>query len=218
MPAFKASNSVPDPARCSAVQAERAWGLLALAAQQQDPEQHFALQVGALHLARAIPDYWYTAAALIEHHSTLPSAEARSIATRIQAELESVFAHARHYTLIDALRRWDFHWEPLLDPSKFDPDLTLRRGAPMRLTTGPTPGSSAGVMGFETVFTGSGRRLGRTNYYQVENSRFVDEDSQECLPLGLAISRFLEDVPGCCEQAAELADLKAFLASRPKSF
>jgi hypothetical protein len=218
MLAIQAQHSVPDPVQCSAQQRERAYALLALAMSQSDQAMHFALQVGALHIARAIPDYWYTTASLAAQRSALSVSEAGALEKQLRSQVESAFAEAGHYALLDGLRRWDFHWEPLLDPRLCPPDLTLRRGAPMRLSTGPVPGSSAGLINFEPVFTGSGRRLGRANYYHVEQQSFVDEDTDECLPLGLIVQRFLEDVPAACERAKVIPDLASFLASQSWQF
>jgi hypothetical protein len=124
--------------------------------------------------------------------------------------LEEVFSRARHYRLIDALRRWDFHWEPLQDPGRFNVDDVVRRGAPMKLSTGPNPNSVAGVAGFEPFFAGSGRRLGRANYYEIQKSAFVDEEAALAVPLGHAVREFLDDLPSCHAAAMAIPEIKAY--------
>jgi hypothetical protein len=128
--------------------------------------------------------------------------EAADTAQRLLSEFESIFSTARRYTLLTELRRWDFHWEPLRNPETVDPNVTYSRGAPLRLSTGSVPGSSAAFLplnapGSQVITTGSGRRVGRTNYYQIQHSRFVDFERSELVPLDLAIGEFLEDMPAC---------------------
>ena len=196
--------------KCEEVQIERALVLLELAQSQQDRPTQFALEVAALHLARAIPDYWYTTARLVAQASNSTGVEAQKMIDGLSKQLEDIFVKARHYRMLDALRRWDFHWEPLIDPMETDSTDIYRRSAPMRLTSGTTPNSSAGVVGFEPVFTGSGRRVGRANYYEVQQARFLDEEAGQVLPLTLAICQFLEDLPACGVEAMTIPAIKSY--------
>jgi hypothetical protein len=177
---------------------------------EPQPEVRFALEVSALHLARAIPDYWYTVGELVAQEANLAGRESRELSGRLLQALEEVFSKARHYRLIDALRRWDFHWEPLQDPASFHIDDVVRRGAPMKLSTGPNPNSIAGVAGFEPFFSGSGRRLGRANYYEIQKSAFVDEEVKLALPLRYAILEFLDDLPSCHAAAMAIPEIKVY--------
>lgn len=176
--------------------------LLDLAKGSGDPDVQFTLEVGALHLARAIPEYWFTTAEQIASRLDKPGAEADQLKRSLGSEVESIFCTARRYKLITDLRRWDFHWEPLVNPKAVGANCVLGRGAPLRLTTGPNPKSSVIYIGGanKIVATGSGKRLGRTNYYQVRQGRFVDFERSEAVPLGLAIREFLDDMPQCIEQ------------------
>jgi hypothetical protein len=192
------------------IQANRARQLVELSLQIESNELRFSLQVGALHLARSIPDYWYTIAKLVAQQSTLPDKEANGLRDRLSNLIEQIFLRASRYELIDTLRRWDFHWEPLLDPATFDSNHTYRRSAPMKLTTGPVPGSMAGIVGTEEFFLGSGRRVGRRNYYEIQQSRFLDESASEVLPLGLAILQFLDELPICRNEALAIPEIKAY--------
>jgi hypothetical protein len=211
MPRQIADNSAPLPHRSWETQAARSRQLLHAARIEPARELQFTLEVSALHLARAIPDYWYTVANLVAQESQLPGREAKDLADCLSQSLEEVFTQARHYKMLDALRRWDFHWEPLKDPTTFQQGDVVRRGAPMRLTTGPTPNSSAGMLGFELFFTGSGRRLGRANYYEIQNRGFVDEEAAQSLSLQQAISEFLDDLPQCHVAALAIPEIQAYL-------
>lgn len=195
---------------CEDVQMERALLVLELARSEDRRSVQFTLEIAALHLARAIPDYWYTTAVLVAKASGLPGSATKKLVDRLSTELEAIFLKARHYRMLDGLRRWDFHWEPLHDPALIDSRDVYRRGAPMTLSTGPNPNSSAGLFGLETQFTGSGRRIGRANAYQIEQGAFVDEDSSQVVSLGLAISRFLEDIPRCRLEAIAIPEIKAY--------
>jgi len=177
---------------------------------EREPDARFALEVSALHLARAIPDYWYTVGELVAQESQLAGPESRELSSRLLGDMEAIFSSARHYKLIDSLRRWDFHWEPLRDPASFHIDDVVRRGAPMKLTTGPNPNSVAGVAGFEPFFSGSGRRLGRANYYEIRHGAFVDEAAKLALPLGRAIHEFLEDLPSCQAAVLAIPEIKSY--------
>lgn len=171
-----ADHTHPLPYRSWEVQASRARAILLIAGQLSQSEEQFALEVSALHLARAIPDYWYTTAGLVALDARLSGRETRELADELSRNLEKIFSEARHYKMLDALRRWDFHWEPLKDPKNYSPKCIIRRGSPMKLTTGSAPGSSAGMIGLEPFFSGSGRRIGRGNYYDIRDSAFFDED------------------------------------------
>jgi len=88
----------------------------------------------------------------------------------------------------------------------------------MRLSTGPTPNSSVAYRGANFVeTTGSGKRVGRSNYYQITQQRFVDlEASDEALPLSVAIGEFLEDMPACIAQIQGVPEVDAYIRSQPR--
>ena len=195
---------------CEDVQIERALTLLRLAQTEEIRSVQFTLEIAALHLARAIPDYWYTTARLVAQAANLPGSETKQLIDRLSSDLENIFMKARHYRMLDGLRRWDFHWEPLHDPQITNADDIYRRGAPMTLSTGPNPNSTAGIIGLETYFTGSGHRVGRANYYEIQQRAFSDEDSSQVVSLGLAILRFLEDVPRCRVEALAIPEITAY--------
>ena len=76
-----------------------------------DADTKFIFLVGALYLARSIPEHWYMIADEISIE--LYTGEERSdIAKRLRTEFEGVFKTARRYALITDLRQWDYHWEP----------------------------------------------------------------------------------------------------------
>lgn len=202
--------------RCprSVEQTRRALKLLELADVSENPDTRFILQVGALHLTRAIPEYWYTTAAQIPSSLNMTGSEADQLKKRLVSEFESIFGAARRYELITDLRRWDFHWEPLINPKSIGPNGVYGRGAPLVLTTGPNARSSATYIGGtnEVLTTGSGRRIGRTNYYQIRQCRFVDFERSEAVPLALAIHEFLEDIPGCIERIMTIPEVARYAA------
>jgi hypothetical protein len=88
------------------------------------------------------------------------------------------------------------------------------RGAPLKLTTGPNANSSACYIGgtHKVFTTGSGRRIGRTNYYQIQQCRFVDFERSEAVPLALAIREFLEDIPDCIQRILAIPEVAKFVA------
>jgi hypothetical protein len=195
-------------------QTRRALVLLDLARASENPDTQFILEVGALHLARAIPEYWYTAAEQVAACLNKTGSEAENLKKRLASEFEVIFRAARRYELITDLRRWDFHWEPLINPKAIGPNCTYGRGAPLKLTTGPNPNSSVCYIGGtnRVLATGSGRRVGRTNYYRIQKSRFVDFERSEAVPLGLAIREFLEDLPSCIERIMEISEVAEFVS------
>jgi hypothetical protein len=186
--------------RCprDAAQMRRVLDLLDVATNTQDPNSKFAVQVGALHLTRSIPEHWYTTADQIPISLNKQGKDADELSKRMRAEFEAIFLKARRYELLSALRHWDYHWEPLLHPQAIPESSTYGRGAPVKLSTGPIPNSSVTFLaGNRLSTTGSGRRVGRTNYYQIHRCRFVDSSRSEALPLELAIREFVEDLPEC---------------------
>jgi hypothetical protein len=193
-------------------QMRRARVLLDASAKADQPDTRFVLLVGALHLSRAVPEYWYTIAEQMPTRLNKEGKEASELAKRLLEEFEEVFQTARRYALLTDLRRWDFHWEPLIDPATVAPNCTYGRGAPVRLSTGPTPNSSVSFFaGNQLVTTASGRRIGRTNYYQIQQCRYVDFERSEALPLDLALGEFLEDLPGCILRILEKVEVIEYL-------
>lgn len=180
-----------------AEQLRRAKVLLDHAVQIDNADFQFIFHVAALHLARAIPEYWITTVEQIAQISQIEGKYKNDLIERLREEFESIFRGARRYDLLTDLRRWDFHWEPLINPLTVSPNTTYGRGAPLKLSAGPTAGGVAYLAGNTLIKSGSGRRVGRANYYQIHQQRFVDTSSGEALPLGLAIRQFLEDLPGC---------------------
>ena len=65
MPRQQLDNSSPAMNSCEDVQMARAKLLLDMARAEEKRPLQFTLEVAALHLARAIPDYWYTTAGLV---------------------------------------------------------------------------------------------------------------------------------------------------------
>jgi hypothetical protein len=186
-----------DISPAQSAQIRRASDLLDLSAKADDRNVQFALQVGALHLARSIPEYWFTAAEQIPADIGKTGSETEELKRRLRSDFECVFETARRYKLLTELRSMDFHFEPLVDPLTVGMNGTYGRGRPMKLAAGPGPGSVAYFGGNTLVSTGSGRRVGRKNYYQIQKCRFVDFEREEAVPLDTAIRQFLEDVPAC---------------------
>jgi hypothetical protein len=197
----------------TAEQLRRAMSLLDLAEATADLDMKFTLCVSALHLARAIPEHWYTVAENIPIELGKQGKERDEQAQQLRQEFEEIFKTARRYQLLSNLRQWDFHWEPVRNPLTIAPNCNYGRGAPMRLSTGPNKNSSVAYIGGKVVTTGSGHRVGRSNYYQIQQNRFVDSQANEALPLGLAVRQFLEDVPNCISAIMQkpevIADIKA---------
>lgn len=194
-----------------AEQIRRARLLLGSAVTAGNFDAQFVLEVAALHLARAIPEYWYTTAQQIPMRLNKEGKEGAELSRRLLAEFEEVFSVARRYDLLTELRRWDFHWEPLRNPATVEPNCTYGRGAPVRLSTGPNANSSAALIGGHQLFTaGSGRRVGRSNYYQIHQNRFVDFGVSEAVPLALAVGEFLDDLPSCIAKLLEKPDVIAY--------
>lgn len=85
----------------------------------------------------------------------------------------------------------------------------------MCLSPGPNPNSSATLLaGNRVITTGSGRRIGRTNYYQIRQNRFVDFEASEALPLGLAIRQFLDDLPACITTILQKPEVTEYLKAQ----
>jgi len=181
----------------AAEQIRRANVLLDLAEATEDVDSQFILRVGALHLARAIPEYYF---ALMEDipldlNPTKPDTELRK---NLRKEAEAIFDEGRRFRLLTALRECDYHREPLLDARGIGPNATIGRGKPARFTTGPNKNSSVTFLsGNRLITTGSGKRIGRSSYYQICQSRYKDPAHTESVPLALALREFLEDLPHC---------------------
>lgn len=198
----------PPSQRGSLEQIRRARVLLDAASSH--PETVFFFLVGALQLARAVPEYWYTIARLIPTRLHKPDEQATE--KRLVTEFVQTFEAARRYTLLTELRNWDFHWEPLMNPAAIAPDFEWSRGAPVVLSTGPNPKSSAALLpGNKVITTGSGRRVGRSNYYTITQCRYVDFERSEAVPLDLAIREFLDDLPGCVAKILEKPEVVEYL-------
>jgi len=134
---------------------------------------------------------------------------------RLRKEFEAQFATARRYRLLTELRQRDFHWEPLINPQTIGPNCTYGRGAPVRLSTGPNKNSSVTFLGGNRLFTtGSGHRIGRANYYQIQQSRYVDVECNEAVPLALAVSQFLEDIPRCVNAIMQKPEVVQYLQAQ----
>ncbi|MEK6798253.1 MAG: hypothetical protein AABZ12_04755 [Planctomycetota bacterium] len=65
----------------------------------------------------------------------------------------------------------------------------------------------------EVVTWGSGKRVGRTNYVRIHRQRFVNFDTDEAVPLKLALEQFLDDLPSLIAEVAAIAEVKAYLAT-----
>lgn len=190
------NESIELPPR-DAEQIRRARVLLEQAKAAELSDTQFVLRIGALHLARSIPEYWYTVAELIPQVLNKTGREKADLAQRLRDEFEEVFYTARRYELLTDLRQWDFHWEPLINAETMGPGCTYGRGAPLRLSAGPGAGNAVYTSARGLVTTGSGRRVGRANYYRIQKSRYVDFQRSEAVPLELAIREFIDDLPTC---------------------
>jgi hypothetical protein len=142
------------------------------------------------------------------------SADRNALRQRLLDQFEDIFRTARRYDLLTTLRQWDYHWEPIRNPATFGPGEIYGRGAPLRMATGPGPGSVTYTGGNQLVTTGSGRRVGRSNYYRIQNSRYVDFECSEALPLQLALRQFIEDLPNCVTQILAKPEVFEYLSSR----
>jgi hypothetical protein len=199
----------------TAAQIHRATSLLDLAESTEDLNTKFTLCVAALHLARAVPEYWFTVADNIPIELGKAGKKRSDLACRLRAEFDEIFKTARRYDLLSRLRDWDYHWEPLINPLTVPPNLTYGRGAPLRLSTGGSPNSSVAYFGHgKLVSTGSGHRVGRSNYHQIRNNRFVDAERGEALPLGLAVRQFIEDLPRCIVEITQKPEVIQYTSAR----
>lgn len=194
-----------------AEQIRRARVMLATATAATDEHDRFVFWVSALHFARAVPEYWFTTAENIPIDLRMDRKDWKRETTRLREAFAAEFAKARRFNLLSTLRHWDFHWEPLIDSRTIAPNTTYGRGAPLRLSTGKQPGSSVAWFGGKIVATGTGGRVGRANYFQIHQNRYVDPDKPEALPLGLAIEQFLDDLPACIGEIAKLPDVIAYI-------
>lgn len=183
----KRESSLP-PA--TAEQLRRATTLLDLVETTENLDTKFTLCIAALHLARSIPEYWFTVADNIALELHLEGKERNDLTRRLRQEFDEIFKTARRYELLSRLRDWDYHWEPVTNPLAVPPNCTYGRGAPMRLATGKSPNSSVAYLGGgKVVTTGSGHRVGRANYHQIQQNRFVDPTCDQVLPLGVPNKR-----------------------------
>ena len=198
----------------TAEQLRRALVLLDLSGKLEDADAKFIQCVAALHLARAVPEYWYTVAENISIDSGKKGTDRNALKQRLLNDFENVFRTSRRYDLLSTLRQWDYHWEPIRNPRAFGPGAIYGRGAPVRLATGPGPGSVVFQSGNQMTTTGSGHRVGRSNYYRIQHSRFVDFASDEAVPLELAIRQFIEDLPRCVAEILKWPEVIQYLMAR----
>jgi hypothetical protein len=197
-------------------QARRARRLIEQAEKETaDRDLRFVLLVGALHLARSIVEHWYTMADTIPSRIDKTGPEAADLAKRLRREFETIFCRARRYDLLTELRGWDYHWGPVRHPETVGPNDSYGQGAPLTLSTGPNANSSVALrmdtMELET--RGSGKRVGRKNYYRIQGGRFVDFEASEVLPLELALREFLDDLPALVQQAENIPEVQAYIAT-----
>jgi hypothetical protein len=188
--------------------------MLELAAKCESPDAKFIQWVCALHLARAIPEYYYTLADSIAIELEKAGAARTALKDRLRKEFEAEFQSARRYKLVSELRHWDFHWEPIINAQTVAPGMTYGRGAPLKLSVGPGAGSATYSGSNTLITTGSGKRVGRANYYQIKQSRYVDSEAGEALPLGMAIQQFLEELPNCIAAILAKPEVVAYLKRR----
>lgn len=199
----------------TAEQIRRANVLLELAGATEDADREFILCVGALHLARAIPAHYYTLIEDIPFELKIQGEERNAVLSDLKQKAEEIFSGARRYDLLTQLREWDFHRAPLENPQLYGPNGTIGHGAPLRLSTGPNKNSSVAYLsGNRLLTTGSGRRLGRHSYYQIQQSRYRDFEGNEAVPLALAIREFLEDMPRCVAAVLQLPKVIEYLKAR----
>lgn len=195
-------------------QIRRARKLISAAKESQDGDLQFLMLVGALHLARSIVEHWMTTVGEVIPQEVRATGQARSdLVMQLRAMVTSIFEGARRYAIVTELRNWDFHWEPLINPAALPPSTTYGRGAPLQLSTGPVPKSSATFLAdpHEVVTTGSGRQVGRKNYYRIQQNRFVDFEANQLVPLSVLISEFLDDLPRCIQQVIGIPEVAAFM-------
>jgi hypothetical protein len=199
-------------------QARRARRLIELAeAENSDRDLRFIILMGALHLSRSIVEHWYTRAeGAIATRIGKTGGEAAELAKRLRSDFEAIFSRARRYALLTELRGWDYHWGPVHHPETIGPNDSYGEGAPLTISTGPNANSSAKLrmdtMELET--TGSGKRIGRKNYYRIQANRFVDFETSQALPLEIALREFLDDLPNLVEEVKRIPEVQAYFATR----
>jgi hypothetical protein len=185
--------------------------LLELAAGIENADERFVQYVATLHVARSIPEYWFTVADNISIDSGKKGAEKNSLRQRLLDQFEDIFRKARRYELLTTLRQWDYHWEPIRNPATCGPGEIYGRGAPLRMAAGPSPGSVSYTGGNQLITTGSGRRIGRSNYYRIQSCKYVDFDRSEAVSLGLALQQFVEDLPRCMLEILAIPEVTEYL-------
>jgi hypothetical protein len=56
--------------------------------------------------------------------------------------------------------------------------------------------------------------VGRSNYYQIAQRRFVDPERSEALPFELAIRQFIEDLPECVIEISRSPEVIQYRSNR----
>lgn len=214
----KSESDAPQLPPATAEQLRRAVVLLDLADKTTGGDAQFIQRVGALHLARSIPEYWFTVAEQIPIDLKVKGKERDDMKQRLLKEFEAIFKSARRYDLLTTLRQWDYHWEPMINPLTIGVNCTYGRGAPVRLSTGPGKGSATFLPSHppedQLHTTGSGRRVGRANYYRIHQNRYVDFETGEAVPLGIAIRQFIEDMPRCVATVLAKPEVSRYLKAQ----
>jgi hypothetical protein len=202
-------------APASREQLRRARRLVEAAKECTDGDLQFILLVGALYLGRSVVEHWMTTVGeVIPQESAVEGAARDELAKRLRATAAGIFEQTKRFAVISEIRHWDYHWEPLINPLTLPATTTYGRGAPLRLSTGPAPNSSVTFLGgaHKIVTTGSGRQVGRKNYYRIHQNRFVDFETSQAVPLLILITEFLDDLPSRIHQVMELPEVVKYLA------